>query len=45
MRVYAALGNRSAIIHQYEHLQHALLDEVGVAPSPQTEILYNQLIH
>ena len=44
MRTYAMIGNRVAVVRQYESLQEALLSEVGASPSPQTEALYQSLM-
>jgi LuxR family transcriptional regulator, maltose regulon positive regulatory protein len=44
MKANAALGNRVGIIRQFERCQQALLGEVGLTPSPQTEDLYQTLI-
>jgi LuxR family transcriptional regulator, maltose regulon positive regulatory protein len=44
MRANAALGNRVGIIRQFERCQQALMGEVGLSPSPQTEALYQTLI-
>lgn len=44
MRANAALGNRVAIIRQYERCQQALMGEVGLPPSSKTESLYQTLI-
>jgi ATP/maltotriose-dependent transcriptional regulator MalT/DNA-binding SARP family transcriptional activator len=44
MRVYAATGNRAAIARQYTLCTQALLKEIDVPPSPQTEALYSQLM-
>jgi two-component SAPR family response regulator len=40
MRAYAALGNRSGVINQYELCKQLLRDELGVEPSAETENLY-----
>ncbi len=44
MQAYAAIGNRADLIRQYESCCNALSAELGVSPSPQTEILYRQLL-
>lgn len=44
MRVHAARGNRADVARQYEQCQAALLNELGVPPSPETETLYDQLM-
>jgi DNA-binding SARP family transcriptional activator len=43
MRAHAALGNRAAVVRQYERCRQALLDEVQAPPSPQTVALYETL--
>ncbi len=45
MRVYAALGNKSAILHQFEKCRTILLKEIGTEPSDQTIALYESLIN
>jgi ATP/maltotriose-dependent transcriptional regulator MalT/two-component SAPR family response regulator len=45
MRAYAALGNRSAIVRQYNLCKKALITEIDAPPSPQTEELYALLLH
>lgn len=44
MRAHAAMGNRAAIVRQFERCRQALLEEVNAPPSPQTETLYQTLI-
>jgi DNA-binding SARP family transcriptional activator len=44
MIAYQRLGNRSAIIRQYERCQQALLTEHDLPPSQQTIDLYQRLI-
>ena len=44
MRVHAAMGNRNEIANQYARCCTALLDEIGVDPSPQTVSLYERLM-
>ncbi len=43
MRVYAAMGNRAAVVRQFELCRQNLLQEVNVPPSPQTEDLLRAL--
>lgn len=45
MRIYAAMGNRAAVARQYALCRQALLNEIDVPPSPQTEELYTLLMH
>jgi DNA-binding SARP family transcriptional activator len=40
MRILAAMGNRAAMVRQYELCKQALKEEYDAAPSPQTEQLY-----
>jgi len=44
MEIYARLGNRAAVIRQFEQCQQALLTELDVPVSPQTKHLYERLI-
>ncbi len=44
MRIYAALGNRAAIVRQYAQCEQALLTEIDASPSPQTADLYQALM-
>ena len=44
MRAHAALGNRMAVDCQFERCREALLKEINVSPSPQTEALYKALM-
>jgi DNA-binding SARP family transcriptional activator len=44
MRVHAATGNRAGVIRQYELCQQTLAEELGAAPSSQTNLLYKTLI-
>jgi ATP/maltotriose-dependent transcriptional regulator MalT/two-component SAPR family response regulator len=45
MRIHAALGNRAAVARQYERCRQALLEEINATPSPQTQTLYDSLMH
>jgi len=36
MQAYAALGNRSGVVNQYEQCKQFLWDELGLEPSPET---------
>jgi two-component SAPR family response regulator len=40
MRIHAAIGNRAAVLRQYELCRQALLAEFDAAPSPQTDQLF-----
>ncbi len=44
MQIHAAQGNRAAVARQFAACQQALLDEIDVPPSPQTEELYTTLM-
>jgi len=44
MRVYAAMGNRAAVVRQYEQCNQALQEGIGIPPSEQTRTLYEVLI-
>jgi two-component SAPR family response regulator len=44
MRAYAALGDRTAIVRRYQACKAALKEGLGIAPSPETETLYQDLI-
>ena len=43
MRAHAALGNRAAVIRQFESCQQILLEEIGVTPSEETRQLHEIL--
>ncbi|MGC8875390.1 MAG: AfsR/SARP family transcriptional regulator [Chloroflexia bacterium] len=43
MRYWHSLGNRSAVLHQYESLRKLLRDELQVEPLPETQQLYREL--
>jgi two-component SAPR family response regulator len=43
MRAYAGMGDRLAVMQQYETLKEALDNELGVDPSPETRRLYYEL--
>jgi LuxR family maltose regulon positive regulatory protein len=45
MRYYAASGNRSAVVRQYQVLQQVLKDELGMQPLPATQQLYASLLN
>lgn len=44
MRAQAALGKREALKEQYQILQHLLQEELGVAPSAETQKTYRTLL-
>jgi two-component SAPR family response regulator len=43
MTLYACMGDRMAVIQQYETLTQLLEDELGIDPSPATRELYYKL--
>jgi LuxR family maltose regulon positive regulatory protein len=43
MQIYALVGDRSAVVRQYQACQSTLETVLGVLPSPQTEELFHQL--
>ncbi len=45
MRVFAALGNKSAVSNQFDKCRTFLLKEIGTEPSSQTITLYESLIN
>ena len=40
MQAFAAMGNRSGVVNQYELCKQYLLEELGLEPSPETVKLY-----
>ncbi len=44
MRVHASMGNTAMVARQFERCVQYLADEIGVAPSPQTQKLYQSLL-
>jgi two-component SAPR family response regulator len=44
MRVYAALGDRSGLINQYQEMKALLAKELGMEPLPATNMLYKKLM-
>ena len=44
MRTYATMGNRAAVVRQYEQCCSVLQEEIDVPPSEQTEELFNMLM-
>lgn len=44
MRAYAAMGDRAAVVRQFEQCRQALLEDVDASPSPQTKALYETLV-
>ncbi len=45
MKLFAAQGWRSAAVRQYEQCVRVLEEELGVEPAPETEALYQQILH
>jgi LuxR family maltose regulon positive regulatory protein len=43
MRAYAAKGDRTGLVRQYERCKQALRDEIDAPPSQQTTALFNSL--
>ncbi len=43
MQIYASLGDRPAIVRQYQACKAALKNKWGILPSPKTEELFRQL--
>jgi LuxR family maltose regulon positive regulatory protein len=43
MQVYAAMGNKSAIVHQFQRCQESLRDEIDATPSQATQVLFERL--
>jgi predicted ATPase/DNA-binding SARP family transcriptional activator len=44
MRLYAGLGDRSAVVRQYEACSRVLKDELRLAPQTETTALYESLL-
>ncbi len=44
MRVYAAIGDRSAIVHQFKHCQTSINNELNLPVSKQTKDLFGVLM-
>jgi DNA-binding SARP family transcriptional activator len=44
MRLHWQAGQRSLAIQQYENCQKLLAEELGIAPMPETDTLYTQLL-
>lgn len=45
MRAYAALGDRASIVRCYQVCKSALDEGLGLSPSPETELLYQELVN
>ncbi|MCC6146364.1 MAG: tetratricopeptide repeat protein [Anaerolineaceae bacterium] len=43
-KIYAAMGNRAAMVRQYQRCVEILQREINAEPSPQTQALYNELL-
>jgi len=43
MKVYAALGDRAAIVRCYQACRNALMDDLGISPSEETEQIFREL--
>lgn len=44
LRIYAAMGDRAAVVKQYSRCREVLLREINTEPSPQTQTLYLDLL-
>jgi LuxR family transcriptional regulator, maltose regulon positive regulatory protein len=44
MRIHIDMGNRALLVRQYEECRKALLEEIGVVPSAQTQELFESLL-
>ncbi len=44
MRAYAAMGNRVAVVRQFERCRQSLHEELVASISPQTRLLYEKLV-
>ncbi len=45
MRYYGQLEDRNRVIRQYRQLETILADELEIEPMPETQALYQNLIH
>ena len=45
MRVYAALGDRASIVRCYQACKSALEEGLGLPPSQELELLYQELVN
>jgi DNA-binding SARP family transcriptional activator len=45
MRLYYLSGDRTSALREYEHCTEALIDELGVQPSNDTKLLYQQVLN
>ncbi len=43
MRLYAARGDRSQALRQYQHCRDSLMRDLGVKPEPETERLFKEI--
>lgn len=44
MRIYAALGDRSGLVNQYQEMKRLLAKELDMEPLPETEKMYKRLL-
>ena len=44
LRAYAALGDRASVARRYQEYKTLLAEELGLAPSEETEVIYRELI-
>ena len=45
MRAYAALGDRASIVRRYQACKSALEEGLGLLPSQETTLLYQELVN
>lgn len=45
MRLFAGQGRRAAALEQYKHCRSALQHDLDVEPGPETEQLYQEILH
>jgi DNA-binding SARP family transcriptional activator len=45
MQVYAGQGRRSEALRQYQRCERALTEELGVRPMPETEAVFQAIVH
>jgi ATP/maltotriose-dependent transcriptional regulator MalT/DNA-binding SARP family transcriptional activator len=45
LRTFAAMGDRVGLVRQYQQCVEVLEREINTEPSPQTQALYQQLLH
>ncbi len=45
MQLYALIGDRAGALAQYKRCCQILREELGIAPMPETRLLYEQILH